>query len=89
MVLHGVAHDVGHLVEAAVVEGLHGVQYAALHGLEAVVDVWHGALENHIRGIVQKPVAVHALKAVTHNVGRRVKSLAARCRLLWSVGVFG
>ena len=45
MVLHGVAHDVGNLVEAAVVEGLHGVEDAALHGLEAVVDMGHGALE--------------------------------------------
>ena len=32
MVLHGVPDNVGHLVVPAILEGLHGVEYAPLHG---------------------------------------------------------
>ena len=32
VILHGVSHYVGHFVESPVVEGLHGVEDAALHG---------------------------------------------------------
>ena len=60
VVLHRQAHDVGYLVEVAVVGLLHGMQDAPLHGLEAVLDVWHGTLKYHIGGIVEKPVLVHA-----------------------------
>ena len=60
VILHRQTHDVGHLVEVAVVGLLHGVHDASLHGLEAVLDVRHGALENYIGGIVEKPVLVHA-----------------------------
>ena len=33
VILHGVADYIGHLVEVAVVDGLHGMQYSPLHGL--------------------------------------------------------
>ena len=46
--LHGVAHNVGHLVVSAVVHAFHGVQYAPLHGFQSVLDVWHGALQYHV-----------------------------------------
>ena len=64
--LHGVAHDIGDLVEAPVVEELHGVEYATLHGLEAVVDVGDGSLENHIARIVEKPALIHAAQLMAH-----------------------
>ncbi len=60
MVLHGLAHDVGHLVVAAVVDRLHGVEDAPLHGLQAILDMGHGALQDHVGGVIQKPVLVHA-----------------------------
>ena len=62
--LHGVSHDVCHLVEAAVVHALHRVQDATLHRLEAVFDVWHGTFQNHIAGIVEEPVLIHARQVV-------------------------
>ena len=57
--LHRVSHDVGHLVIASVIETLHRVQDAALHGFETVAQVRHGAFQNNIGGIIQKPVAIH------------------------------
>ncbi len=59
MILHGVAHDVGHLVKASVVEGLHRVENAPLHRLEAVFNRGHGALKNHVAGIIKIPAAIH------------------------------
>ena len=64
MELHRMTHDIRHLVVAPVVEPLHRVQDAALHGLQAVVDVRHGTLENHIRGIVEEPMLVHPREVV-------------------------
>ena len=60
VVLHRQSHDVGHLVEVAIVGLLHGMHDAALHRLEAVLDVRHGTLQDHVGGIVEKPVLVHA-----------------------------
>ena len=60
--LHGMSHDVGHLIVASVVEQLHRVEYASLHGFESVTQVGNGALEDYVRGVVQKPVLVHTRK---------------------------
>ena len=62
--LHGVAHDVGHLVVASVIHALHGVQDASLHGLQSVLDMGHGTLQDHVGGIVEKPILVHAAQMV-------------------------
>ena len=62
--LHGMAHDVGHFVVAAVVHALHRVQDAALYGLQTVLNVGDGAFQNDIRGVVEKPVLVHAAEVV-------------------------
>ena len=70
--LHGVAHDVGHLVVASVVHALHRVQDAALHRLQAVLDVGHGTLQNDIRGVVEEPVLIHAAQMVH---GSRIKTV--------------
>ena len=64
--LHGVAHDVGYFVVAAVVQAFHRVQDASLYGFQTVAQVGHGAFENHIRGVVQKPVLVHTCQLVLH-----------------------
>ena len=48
----------------AVLHFLHRMQDAALHRLEAVFDVGYGAVEDHIGGIVEKPLAVHAREFV-------------------------
>ncbi len=76
MELHGVSHDVCHLVVASVFHAAHGVQDAPLHGLQPVHDVRHGTFQYHVRGIVQKPVLVHAAQLVFHvgvfRVGRFV-----------------
>ena len=57
--LHGLSHYVGHLGVGAVVYAEHGMQDAALHGLEAVHDVRHGPVEDHVGGIVEIPVLEH------------------------------
>jgi len=58
MVAHGGADDVGGLVEAAVVHFPKRVKDAALDGLEAIVDVRDGAVEDDVAGVVEEPVAV-------------------------------
>ena len=60
VVLHGVTDDVGHLGETSIVGFLHGMEDAALHGLEAVVDVGHRAVEDDIGGIVNPIILEHA-----------------------------
>ena len=62
VVFHRVTHDVGHLVETAVVEFVHGVQDTTLHRLQAVLDGRHGTFEDDIRGIVEKPVLEHSFQ---------------------------
>ena len=69
MILHGISHDVCHLVESTVVERLHRVEYATLHRLQAVVDMRHGTLQNHIRSVIEKPVAEHTAKAQARGLG--------------------
>ena len=78
VVVHRVADDVGDLVVAAVVHFLHGVQDAALDGLEAVVEVRHGALEDDVAGVIEEIVGIHRSKRgmlvrVVRHVGRMVK----------------
>ena len=62
--LHGVTYNVGHLIVSAIVHALHGVQDAALYGFQTIFDMWHGTLQNHIGGIVQEPVLIHAAQMV-------------------------
>ena len=61
--LHRGADDVGDLVEAAVVHVPERVEHAALDGLQAVVDVRHGAVEDDVARVVEEPVAVAAAPA--------------------------
>ena len=62
MVLHGVSHDIGHLGEAPVVGLLHRMEDAALHGLQAIVDVGYGTVQYHIAGIVYPVILEHAVE---------------------------
>ena len=90
VVLHGLADDVGHLVEAAVVDRLHGVEDASLHGFEAILDVGHGALQNHVGGVVEEPVLVHARQLAHAGLLLHQAAEAARpARLCGGGGVDG
>ena len=72
MKLHGFAHHVGYFVVASVVHALHGVQNAPLNRLQSVLDMGHGAFQNHVRGVIKKPVFVHPRKVM---YGRCVKAV--------------
>ena len=62
VVFHRVTHDVGHLVETTVLQFVHRVEDAALHGFQTVVNVGKGAVENDVGGVIQVPFAVHRLR---------------------------
>ena len=62
--LHRVSHNVRHLVEASVVHPLHRVEDASLHGFQTVAQVGHGTLEDHVGGVIQEPVLIHATEVV-------------------------
>ena len=68
VILHGVAHDVGHLVEASVVECLHRVQDASLYGLQTVGYVGYGTFKYNVGSIVEKPALVHSTQLMAHDV---------------------
>ena len=83
MKLHRLAHHVGHLIISSVVDAPHGVQDASLHRLQPVVDVRHGPLQDHVRGIIQKPALIHA-RQVAHTVrapatGQHIASTRGLC----------
>lgn len=61
VVLHRIAHNIGHLVVAAIVHALHRVQNAALHRLKTIHNMRHGTLQYHIRGILQIIIPEQAL----------------------------
>ena len=62
--LHRVAHDVRHLIISAVVHALHRVEDASLYGLQTVLDMGDGTIQDAITGVVQEPVLVHAAQVV-------------------------
>ena len=64
MVLHGLSNDVSHLVVAAIIDYLHGMQDATLHRLQSVGQVRHGTLQDDVTRIVEEPVLVHAAQMV-------------------------
>ena len=59
MILHGVAHYVGNLVEPAVIDAFHCVEDTPLNRLKPVKQVGHGTFKYDIRGIVNEPCLVH------------------------------
>ena len=58
VVLHGLAHNVGHLVELAVVHGDKGMEYTPLHRLEAVHQIRDCAVADYIGGILQEIIFI-------------------------------
>ena len=62
--LHGVSHDVRHLVVSSIVHSFHGVEDTSLHRFETILDVRNGTLQDDIRSIVEEPVLVHAAEMV-------------------------
>ena len=57
--LHRVTDDIRHLVVATVVHTFHRVQDTSLYGFQTVLDVGHSALQNYVRGVIQKPILIH------------------------------
>ena len=80
--LHGMAHDVGHLIIAAIVQALHGMENAALYGFQAIADMRHGTFEDDIRGVVEKPRLKHSRQLM-------LTILAARCGAIVRMQFFG
>ena len=85
MKLHGMSHDIRYFVEPAVIHTFHGVQDTSLYGFQSVLDMWNGTVEDGIRGIVQKPVLVHATQMVYGGSVEAVDWLIVRV----SFGVLG
>ena len=79
--LHGMSHDVCHLIISAVVHALHRVQNTALHGFQSVLDVWHGTFQNDVRGIVQEPALIHTAQVVNGSSVESVHGLIVRMTL--------
>ena len=87
--LHCVAHDIGHLVEPAVVQTLHRMQDAPLHGFEPIGDIRDGTFQNNIRGVFKKPRLIHAAQMVTHDIGwARVRLQARKTHRLAFSGLY-
>ncbi len=59
MVFHRVADNVGHFVVTTVVQLFGGVQNPPLHGLEAIVQMRDGTLEDYVAGVIQEIVGIH------------------------------
>ena len=59
MELHGLTHDVGHLIIPSVFHAPHRVQDTSLNRLQSVDDMGHGSLQDYIRRIIQEPVLIH------------------------------
>ena len=74
VVLHRVAHNVGHLVETAVVQLLHRMKNAPLHRLQSILNVRHRTFKDDIRGIIEKPILEHSRQMAAvffrHNIAR-------------------
>ena len=58
MVFHGLAHNVGHLVELAVVHGDKGVEYAPLNRLETVHQVRDSTVPDYIGCILEEIIFI-------------------------------
>ena len=62
--LHRVSHDIRHLVIAPVVHAFHRVEDTSLYGFQTVAQVGDGTFEDHVGGVIQEPVLVHATEVV-------------------------
>src|SRR5690606_25573796 len=60
MILHGVSNHIGNFVVTSVVQLFHGVHNTTLNGFKTVFHCRNSTLQNHIRGIIQKPFFVHS-----------------------------
>lgn len=46
--LHRMSYNVSHLVIPSIIHAFHGVQDAALHRFQSVIDMGHGSLEDNV-----------------------------------------
>ena len=91
--LHRMTDDVCHLVVATVVHTLHRVQNTSLHRLQTVLDVGHSALQDYVRGVIQKPILIHSREfaraaCVLHQLAE-LTARALRSLLFGCVQLFG
>src|SRR5690554_5071444 len=52
--------DVGHFVVPAIVEILHRMHDSSVNRLQPIDHCRYRSLKNYVRGVIQKPVFVHA-----------------------------
>ena len=60
MELHGMPDQVGDLMVASIVQIVHGVQQAPLNRLKTIEQSGYSSFEDHIGGIVQEVILIHA-----------------------------
>ena len=65
MIFHGLAHNVCHLVELAVVHGDKRMEYASLHRFKAVHQVGDSPVSDYIGGILQEIIFIK-LRYLSH-----------------------
>lgn len=87
MELHGVADDVGNLVERSVVGPVHGPENASLNGLETVVNIRNGALLDDIGGVFDE-VRIHHLFETGIGTGLNLGDFAERLLIFLILRVF-
>ena len=70
VVLHSLTYDICNLIVTAILHALHRMENTTLNRLESILQVWHSALEDNIRGVVQEPILVHTRKTAHTILGR-------------------
>ena len=71
------------------------MEYAALHGFQSVVDMWHGTLEDYVGCVFKKPALIHAAQLVAYYIVRCVEGDTSRrdavffALLLWGIFEIG
>ena len=60
VVLHRITDHVCYFIVATVFKLAHGMQNTALHWFQTVGEVRHGTLHDHVAGVIQKVISIHA-----------------------------
>ena len=60
MKLHRMPHDIRHFIITSVIQPFHRMENTPLHWFQSVVDMRYSTFQYHIRGIIEKPILIHA-----------------------------